>query len=471
MSEQAEIGLIGLGVMGQNLALNIADHGYPIAVYNRTPARTEAFVGSAEAKRMPLQGCARLEDLMRALRPPRAIVLMVQAGAATDHQIDALVPLLAPDDVIMDGGNARFQDTIRRERALREHGLRFIGTGISGGEEGARHGPSIMAGGAPEAFARVAPILQAIAAQVDGTPCCAHVGADGAGHFVKMIHNGIEYADMQLIAETYDLMRQVLGLDYPAMQAAFAEWNRGELDSYLIEITADILGKRDPESGQPMVEVILDRAGQKGTGGWTLEAALELAVPAPTMAEAVAARSLSALKDERVAAAGRLAGPPAAPRSDLPLAALRDALLAAKLCAYAQGFAIMAAAAKAHGWAIDLGTVATIWRGGCIIRARFLNRIKEAYDRDPNLANLLLDPYFSELIGRGQTSLREVVAAAARQGVPTPALASALAYFDGYRAARLPANLIQAQRDYFGAHTYERVERPGESVHTDWAAL
>jgi 6-phosphogluconate dehydrogenase len=285
-----------------------------------------------------------------------------------------------------------------------------------------------------------------------------------------MIHNGIEYADMQLIAETYGLMRRMLGLDYPAMQAAFAEWNRGELDSYLIEITADILGKRDPETGQPMVEVILDKAGQKGTGGWAMEAALELGVPAPTMAEAVAARSLSALKAERVVAAGRLAGPPAGPTSDLPLAALRDALLAAKLCAYAQGFAVMAGAAKAYGWALDLGTVATIWRGGCIIRARFLDRIRQAYERDPALANLLLDPWFGELIGGGQASLREVVAAAARHGVPVPALSSALAYFDGYRAERLPANLIQAQRDYFGAHTYERIDRPG-SLHTDWAAL
>jgi 6-phosphogluconate dehydrogenase len=470
MSEKAEIGLIGLGVMGQNLALNIADHGYPIAVYNRTPARTEAFVATDEAGRLPLQGCARLEDLVAALRPPRAIVLMVQAGQATDQQVDALAPLLEPGDVIMDGGNARFQDTVRRERALRAQGLQFLGTGISGGEEGARHGPSIMAGGAPDAFGRVAEVLGRIAAQVDGTPCCAHVGADGAGHFVKMIHNGIEYADMQLIAETYGLMRRMLGLDYPAMQAAFAEWNRGELDSYLIEITADILGKRDPETGQPMVEVILDKAGQKGTGGWAMEAALELGVPAPTMAEAVAARSLSALKAERVVAAGRLAGPPAGPTSDLPLAALRDALLAAKLCAYAQGFAVMAGAAKAYGWALDLGTVATIWRGGCIIRARFLDRIRQAYERDPALANLLLDPWFGELIGGGQASLREVVAAAARHGVPVPALSSALAYFDGYRAERLPANLIQAQRDYFGAHTYERIDRPG-SLHTDWAAL
>jgi 6-phosphogluconate dehydrogenase len=370
----------------------------------------------------------------------------------------------------MDGGNARFQDTIRRERGLRERGLMFLGTGISGGEEGARHGPSIMAGGAPEAFARVAPVLQAIAALVDGTPCCAHLGADGAGHFVKMVHNGIEYADMQLIAETYALMQQVLGLDYPAMQAAFAEWNRGELDSYLIQITADILGKRDPETGQPMVEVILDKAGQKGTGGWTVAAALELGVPTPTLAEAVAARSLSALKPERVAAAERLTGPARQAAADLPLTALRDALLAAKLCAYAQGFALLAGAAQEHRWALDFGTVATIWRGGCIIRARFLNRIKDAYERDRTLANLLLDPWFADLIGRAQASLREVVAAAARHGVPAPALASALAYFDGYRAARLPASLLQAQRDYFGAHTYERTDRPG-AVHSDWTAL
>jgi 6-phosphogluconate dehydrogenase len=470
MTSQAEIGLIGLGVMGQSLALNIADHGYRVAVYNRTTARTEAFAASEEARRLRLEACVSLEDLVAALRRPRAVVLMVQAGEATDHHIDALAGLLEPGDVIVDGGNARYQDTIRRERALRGRQLMFLGTGISGGEEGARHGPSIMAGGEPEAYRRVGPIFEAIAARVEGTPCAAHLGPDGAGHFVKMIHNGIEYADMQLIAETYALMRDVQGLGYPAMQAAFAEWNRGELDSYLIAITADILGKTDRETGQPMVEVILDRAGQKGTGGWALAAALDLGVPAPTMAEAVAARSLSALKSERVAAASQLAGPEPPPGPDLALDAARDALLAAKLCAYAQGFAVMAAASAAHGWSLDFGTVATIWRGGCIIRARFLDRIKEAYDRRPELANLLLDPYFSELMGRTQNSLREAVAAAARRGVAAPALASALAYFDGYRAARLPANLIQAQRDYFGAHTYERVDRPG-SFHSDWASL
>ncbi|HSA81343.1 MAG TPA: NADP-dependent phosphogluconate dehydrogenase [Geminicoccaceae bacterium] len=470
MTSQAEIGLIGLGVMGQSLALNMADHGNRVAVYNRTSARTDAFVASEEARRLPLEACVTLEDLVGALRRPRAIVLMVQAGEATDHHIDALTALLEPGDVIVDGGNARYQDTIRRERALRGRNLMFLGTGVSGGEEGARYGPSIMAGGEPEAYERVGPIFEAIAAQVEGTACAAHVGPDGAGHFVKMIHNGIEYADMQLIAETYALMKDVQGLGYPAMQAAFAEWNRGDLDSYLIAITADILGKTDPETGQPMVEVILDRAGQKGTGGWALAAALDFGVPAPTMAEAVAARSLSALKSERVAAASELAGPQSPPAADLSLDAARDALLAAKLCAYAQGFAVMAAASEAHGWSLDFGTIATIWRGGCIIRARFLDRIKQAYDRRPELANLLLDPYFSELIGRTQGSLREAVAAAARRGVAVPALASALAYFDGYRAARLPANLIQAQRDYFGAHTYERVDRPG-SFHSDWASL
>jgi 6-phosphogluconate dehydrogenase len=470
MTSQAEIGLIGLGVMGQNLALNIAERGFPIAVYNRTPVRTEAFAASDEAARLPVTACLSLESLVAALARPRAVMLMVKAGAATDGQIEALAPLLDPGDVIIDGGNARYQDTIRRERALGERGLLFLGTGISGGEEGARHGPSIMAGGEPAAYQRVRAIFEAIAAKVDGAPCAAHLGADGAGHFVKMIHNGIEYADMQLIAETYALMTDGLGLDYPAMQAAFAEWNRGELDSYLIAITADILGKRDPETGQPMVEVILDRAGQKGTGGWAVAAALEFGVPAPSIAEAVAARSLSALKTERVAAASQLEGPAAGGGQGLALDALRDALLAGKLCAYAQGFAVMSAAAEAHAWALDLGKVATIWRGGCIIRARFLDRIKEAYDRQPGLANLLLDPYFAELMGRTQAGLRKVVAAAAAGGVAAPALASALAYFDGYRARRLPANLIQAQRDYFGAHTYERIDRAG-SFHSDWASL
>jgi 6-phosphogluconate dehydrogenase len=472
MASQAEIGLIGLGVMGQNLALNIADHGVTIAIYNRTAARTEAFAASEEARSRPIVPCATLEDLVGALRSPRTIILMVKAGAATDEQIAALLPLLEPGDVILDGGNAHYQDTISRERTLRERGVLLLGTGISGGEEGARHGPSIMAGGAPQAYARVGPILEAIAAKVDGAPCCAHLGPDGAGHFVKTVHNGIEYADMQLIAETYALMKDVLGLGYPEMQAAFAAWNRGDLNSYLIEITADILGKRDPESGAPMVEVILDRAGQKGTGGWAVAAALDLGVPAPTIAEAVVARSLSAAKDERMNAATRFAGPTAGAASDdaLDLSALHDALLAAKIAAYAQGFAVMAAAGREHGWSLDLGTIAAIWRGGCIIRARFLDWIKDAYEHDPALANLMLSPHFAAVLVDTQGKLRATVAAAARRGIPAPALGSALAYYDGYRSARLPASLIQAQRDYFGAHTYQRVDRPG-SFHSDWSAL
>jgi 6-phosphogluconate dehydrogenase len=472
MASQAEIGLIGLGVMGQNLALNIADHGFAVAVYNRTAARTEAFAASEQTRSLPIMPCPTLADLVGALRGPRAIILMVQAGAATDEQIAALAPLLEHGDAIVDGGNARYQDTIRRERALRERGLHLLGTGISGGEEGARHGPSIMAGGEPEAYARVQPIFEAIAAKVDRAPCCAHLGPDGAGHFVKMLHNGIEYADMQLIAETYALMKDGLGLGYPAMQAAFAAWNQGDLDSYLIEITADILGKRDPETGQPMLEIILDRAGQKGTGGWAVAAALELGIPAPTIAEAVAARSLSARKDERVFAAARLAGPTVEGDRHpmLALSTLRDALLAAKIAAYAQGFAVMTAASAAHGWGLDLGTIATIWRGGCIIRARFLDRIREAYARGPALTNLMLDPYFTAALADAQNRLREVAVLAARQGIAAPALGAALAYYDGCRSARLPANLIQAQRDYFGAHTYERVDRPG-SLHSDWSAL
>jgi 6-phosphogluconate dehydrogenase len=469
---QAEIGLIGLGVMGQNLALNIADHGHPIAVYNRTASRTEEFAASEEAKCMPVTPCPTLEALLAAVRRPRAIILMIKAGEPTDQQIDELASMLDPGDIIIDGGNARYTDTIRRERTLRERGLQFLGTGISGGEEGARHGPSIMAGGADDAYARVIAVFDSIAAKVDGEPCCAHIGPDGAGHFVKMLHNGIEYADMQLIAESYAIMKDVLGLSYPEMQAIFADWNRGELDSYLIEITADILGKNDPETGKPMAEIILDRAAQKGTGAWAVTAALELGAPAPVLAAAVGARSLSMLKEERMRAAESLAGPKEQFEGDRTafVAALRDTLLAAKVCAYAEGFAIMAAAGEAHGWPLDFGTIATIWRGGCIIRARFLRRIKEAYERDSAVANLLIDPYFADLVTRAQPAWREVVAAATSHGVAIPALTSALAYFDGYRSARLPANLLQAQRDYFGAHTYERVDRSG-SFHTEWAAI
>jgi 6-phosphogluconate dehydrogenase len=470
MAEPAEIGLIGLGVMGQNLALNIADHGFPVAVWNRTADKADAFVASDAARGLPLQATASLRDLAAALRRPRAVILMVQAGAATDAQIEALAEVLEPGDLIIDGGNAHHHDTIRREQVLKAQGLAFLGTGISGGEEGARHGPSIMPGGDPQAYERVRPILEAIAAKVGGEPCCAHIGPDGAGHFVKMLHNGIEYADMQLIAEAYAIMKDVLGLGYPAMQATFAAWNRGELDSYLIEITADILTRTDPETGKPMVEVILDSAGQKGTGRWSVSASLDLGVAAPTIAEAVSARTLSAVKAERVAAAASLKGPEVtAAAGDALLGALEGGLLAAKICAYAQGFAVMAAAGREHGWGLDLGTIAKIWRGGCIIRARFLERIREAYARDANLPNLLLDPFFAGHIASTQAGWREVVAEAARRGVPIPGFASALAYYDGYRSARLPANLIQAQRDYFGAHTYQRVDREGV-FHTDWGA-
>lgn len=469
MAEPVTIGLIGLGVMGQNLALNIAEHGFPTVVFNRSYGRTETFLAGDEAKRFPLAGAETLEDLVAALPRPRTVILMIAAGEATDQQIEALTPLLDEGDAILDCGNALFTDTLRRERALKDRGLLFVGTGVSGGEEGARHGPSIMAGGDEDAYERIRPVLESIAAVVDGEPCCARCGADGAGHFVKMLHNGIEYADMQLIAEAYALMKDGLGLDYPAMQAAFAEWNRGDLDSYLIEITADILGRSDPETGQPMVEVILDAAGQKGTGGWSVKAAVDLGVPAPTIMEAVAARSLSAIKEERVRAAELMRMETAGGAARVDLERLRDALLAAKICAYAQGFAVMAAAGREYGWELDFGRIAAIWRGGCIIRARFLDRIREAYAREPTLSNLLLDDYFRDHLTRAQAGFRLVVALAVAKGIPIPGFASALSYLDGYRSARLPANLIQGQRDYFGAHTYERVDRPGV-FHTDWGA-
>ena len=471
MNQKADIGLIGLAVMGQNLALNIADHGYRVAVYNRTRGRTEALAASVEAKGRSLIPTYELKELVETLDKPRAIIMMVKAGDPVDQQIDALLPLLEPGDVLVDGGNARYQDTIRRERRLRDQGLYFVGAGISGGEEGARHGPSIMAGGAPEALVRIAPILEAIAAKVDGVPCYAHVGSDGAGHFVKMMHNGIEYADMQLIAETYALLKDLATLTYPEMRTVFMGWNRGELDSYLIEITADILGKTDPDTSQPMLEVILDRAGQKGTGSWAVQAALDLGSTAPTIAAAVTARTLSSMKEERVRASARLKGPSSERGlerdTDMFIDQLEAALLASKVCAYAQGFAVMDAAAQAHQWTLNRGEIASIWRGGCIIRARFLRHIKTAYDRDQHLANLLLDPYFARLIEQAQPAWREVVSLAARHGIAAPALGSALAYYDSYRANHLPANLIQAQRDYFGAHTYERNDRAG-SFHTDW---
>jgi len=469
MTAQADIGLVGLAVMGQNLALNIADHGYSIAVFNRTTATTHKFVDSDEAKGKAVTACDTMEDLVANLKTPRAIILMVKAGAPVDQQIAALQPLLEEGDIIVDGGNSQFMDTRRRDEALTAAGLNFMGTGISGGEEGARNGPSIMPGGTAKAYSKVGPIFQAISAKVDGEACCVHIGTDGAGHFIKTTHNGIEYADMQMIAEVYHLMKNLLGMSTAETAEAFTAWNEGDLDSYLIEITADILGQIDEDTGNHIVDMILDRAGQKGTGQWTSVSALELGVPAPTIAEAVFARNITALKDERVAAEKILGK--ATPSFDGDKAAfltdLRDALLASKICAYAQGFALMQAAKDEFGWDTDFGKVSMIWRGGCIIRARFLNRIKEAYDRDPELKNLLLDPYFREVVKKGDGAWRRVVSTAIANGIPVAALGSALSYFDAYRSGRLWADLIQAQRDYFGAHTFERTDREGW-FHREW---
>lgn len=464
----ADIGLIGLAVMGENLALNIESRGFRVACYNRTPARVDAFL-AGRARGRNIIGCYSLEELVRALSRPRKILLMVRAGAPVDELIGALRPLLEPGDVIVDGGNSHYSDSDRRAQTLAEFGLLFVGAGISGGEEGALTGPSIMPGGHAEAWPLLRPILQRIAAQVDGSPCCEWIGPGGAGHFAKMVHNGIEYADMQLIAEAYLLLRDGLGLSADAMAEVFREWNQGELSSYLIEITADILSKKDDVTGQPLVDVILDAAGQKGTGKWTLQAALDLAAPAPTIAEAVFARLLSAQRDERLLASTQLSAPRVARLGAVNAEHIRRGLYASKICAYAQGFRILREASERFGWGLDLGTIARIWRGGCIIRAAFLSEIFHAFAKQPNLPNLLLADYFKKAIRRCQASWRRVVAAGARAGLALPAFASALAYYDGYRSARLPTNLIQAQRDYFGAHTYERVDKPrGEFFHTNW---
>ena len=469
MNPQSDIGLIGLGVMGSNLALNIADHGHQVAVFNRNPDHTDSFMASSDAKGKALVAHKELAAFVANIRKPAAVIIMVAAGDPVDQVIKQLAPLLAKGDIVIDAGNSFYQDTIRRTRDLEALGFEFVGMGVSGGEEGARRGPSLMPGGSDAAYRRLEPILNSIAAQVLGTPCCAHIGPDGAGHFVKMVHNGIEYADMQLIAEAYSLLRDLVGMDYPAMHGVFAEWNRGELESYLIEITADILGHKDPDSSQPICEVILDSAGQKGTGLWTSQEILSLGVAAPTLIEAVQARSLSAAKAERVAAARVITGPKArfAGAADGFAREIGEALYASKVCCYAQGFRLIAAAAEARGWNLDMGTLAKIWRGGCIIRARFLQRITDAYKKNPKLANLLLDDYFAGVMTRSQGAWRRVAAAAVGAGIPIPAFSSALAYYDGYRAERLPANLIQAQRDYFGAHTYQRVDKPG-TFHTDW---
>jgi 6-phosphogluconate dehydrogenase len=446
-------------------------HGFTVAVFNRTTSKVDAFVSGRGAGKKII-GTHTVEELVASLKRPRKIMIMVKAGAPVDQVIDELVPLLEPGDILIDGGNSHYPDSTRRTRDLKAKGILFVGTGVSGGEEGALKGPSIMPGGNPEAWPHVKPILQAIAAKVDdGTPCCDWVGPEGAGHYVKMVHNGIEYGDMQLICEAYFLMRKLLGMSPAEMHDVFARWNKGPLNSYLIEITRDILGYVDPDSGKPMVDLILDTAGQKGTGKWTVISACDLGIPLTLIGEAVFARCLSAQKEERVAASKVLQGPNPAYSGDR--AALIDdieqALYASKLISYAQGFALMEAMGKESNWEINKGGVALMWRGGCIIRSAFLGKIKDAFDRNPKLTNLLLDPYFTEQVTHAQAGWRRVCAAAVSQGIPIPAMGSALAYYDGYRTESLPANLLQAQRDYFGAHTYERIDAPrGKFFHTNW---
>jgi 6-phosphogluconate dehydrogenase len=468
--QQADIGLIGLAVMGENLILNMESRGFTVAIYNRTVDKVDKFMaGRARGKK--IVGAHQLGELVQSLKRPRKVMLMVKAGKAVDDFIDQLVPLLEPGDVIIDGGNSHFPDTIRRTKALEAKGLLFIGTGVSGGEEGALLGPSIMPGGSPAAWPLVKPIFQSIAAKVeDGTPCCDWVGDDGAGHFVKMVHNGIEYGDMQLICESYQIMKELLGLSADEMHQVFKKWNQGDLDSFLIEITRDILAFKD-QDGTPMVDKILDTAGQKGTGKWTSVTAMDLGIPLTLISEAVYARCLSATKDERVEASRLLRGPESKFTGDRAafLADMEQALYASKIVSYAQGYAMMKAAAGEYKWKLSYGGIALLWRGGCIIRSKFLGRIKEAYDENPQLTNLLLAPFFRERIEASQAAWRRVVATAVTHGVWIPAHATALNYFDGFRNGRLPANLLQAQRDYFGAHLYERVDKPrGQFFHTNW---
>ncbi|WP_078545888.1 NADP-dependent phosphogluconate dehydrogenase [Litchfieldia alkalitelluris] len=463
-----QIGVVGLAVMGKNLAFNIESRGYSVAVYNRSSEKTEEALKEAEGKN--LVGTYSVEEFVQSLETPRKILLMVKAGAATDATIEALKPHLDKGDILIDGGNTFFVDTQRRNKELEEAGIHFIGTGVSGGEEGALKGPSIMPGGQKEAYDLVEPILKDISAKVDGDPCCTYIGPDGAGHYVKMVHNGIEYGDMQLISEAYFLLKQVLGTSAAELHEIFAEWNKGELDSYLIEITADIFTKMDEETGKPLVDVILDTAGQKGTGKWTSQSALDLGVPLPIITESVFARFISAMKDERVKASKILSGPAATPFTGDKAAlieSVRKALYMSKICSYAQGFAQMRAASDEYDWNLSYGEIAMIFRGGCIIRAAFLQKIKDAYDREADLPNLLLDPYFKEIVESYQGALREILGVAITNGIPVPSFSSALAYYDSYRTETLPANLLQAQRDYFGAHTYQRIDKEGV-FHTEW---
>ena len=471
MKAVSDIGLVGLAVMGENLALNMESKGFHVSVYNRTVEKVDRFM-EGRGKGLNFYGAHSLEDFIDSLKSPRKVFLMVKAGKPVDEFIDKLIPLMDPGDIIIDGGNTHFPDTARRTEYVESKGLLYIGTGVSGGEEGALKGPSMMPGGSPAAWQYVKPIFQGISAKVaDGTPCCDWVGQGGAGHFVKMVHNGIEYGDIQLICECYQIMKDILGMTNEEMHETFAEWNRGDLDSYLIEITRDILAKKD-EDGRYVLDYILDTAGQKGTGKWTAISALDLGEPLTLISESVYARCLSALKDERVKASGILDGPePVKFEGDKAafLEDLRRALFASKVVSYAQGYSLMRAAAKEYGWDLNYGGIALLWRGGCIIRSVFLGKIKEAFDKAPDLANILLDPYFQEKLSDAQQGWRKVVSQAIMNGVPAPCMSAALEYYDGYRTERLPANLLQAQRDYFGAHTYERTDRPrGEFFHTNW---
>ncbi|WP_273122402.1 NADP-dependent phosphogluconate dehydrogenase [Metabacillus sp. HB246100] len=469
MSKQQQIGVIGLAVMGKNLALNIESRGYSVSVFNRSYEKTEEFLKN-EAEGKNVVGLKTIEEFVTSLEKPRKILLMVKAGAATDATIASLRPYLEEGDILIDGGNTFFEDTIRRNKELESTGIHFIGTGVSGGEEGALKGPSIMPGGQKEAYELVAPILKAISAKVGVEECVTYIGPNGAGHYVKMVHNGIEYGDMQLICEAYFILKNVLGLRAKELHQVFADWNKGELNSYLIEITSDIFTKVDEETGKPLVDLILDTAGQKGTGKWTSQNALDLGVPLPIITESVFARFISAMKDERVKASKLLTGPKPTSfngkKEDL-IEAVRKALYLSKIVSYAQGFAQMRAASEEYKWDLNYGDIAMIFRGGCIIRAQFLQKIKEAYDRDPSLANLLLDPYFKEIVETYQSALRQVISLSVENGIPVPAFSSAIAYYDSYRSEGLPANLLQAQRDYFGAHTYQRIDKEGV-FHTNW---
>ena len=466
---QSDIGVVGLAVMGQNLILNMNDNGYVVSAYNRTTSKVDEFIAN-EAKDTNVVGVHSLEELVSTLKSPRKIMLMIKAGDAVDQEIDKLIPLLEKGDIIIDGGNSLYTDTIRREKYVSSKGLLYVGTGVSGGEEGARRGPSIMPGGSPEAWPYVKDIFQKISAKVDNDiPCCDWVGQGGAGHYVKMVHNGIEYGDMQLICEAYDLLKKYAGLSNDRIAQIFDEWNKGELDSYLIEITADILAFKD--INESLIDKIMDTAGQKGTGKWTVVDSAQLGQPVTLISKAVFARCLSSIKDERVAASAILQGPSNQIEDNAEefIESVRQALYAAKIVSYAQGYMLMRAAAKEYGWDLNYGGIALMWRGGCIIRSRFLGKIKEAYETNPALTNLLIDPFFVQELSTSQESLRKTVATASLAGIPLPAMSSALSFYDGYRSEKLPANLLQAQRDYFGAHTYERIDTPkGEMHHTNW---